>query len=207
MTVRFSDTIDFDELLPEEPTRYYPVVLQWTEQRIAWIEAESEKDALSQASDATDLWESAEEVPNGDLAVIKDPFEIRWAVDSLPDSEIGPRESCPHCGAVAERTYDWALRFASHAPTCPAFIHRADVTAVYRRKGQLERLGYLPACRCGEPGLSKNTLMAYQDELPDGVTLMAKEEAAEIARAHVQGRPHSKNIPLGITDDLEWDPR
>jgi hypothetical protein len=192
--------------------RWYPVVLEFTQHKVTYVKAESDADAVQQVKQAVadgpgEIWESADDLDVLDGISVSDGSTARLLVDStvIGDcGQIGPREACPECGCVARYTYDWALEHADHAGTCSRHQHRVDVDWVYSGRGDRKVVGYRASCSCGAHDLER--LYGEKGELEnlgDRTVYVTREEAGEVARAHVVDKPHAKNIPLGVMKDAE----
>ncbi len=213
--------IDFDEPLTVEeiveeldvPDTWYPVVLESTERRVVWVEAESQQQAYRYLRDEPwELWEGADPVDDGSSLVAIAPTKQSdepWystydehAYTSARELEVGPTEACPECGATARERDHHAWRWGiNHAGTCSRHSHYvSDGTAYVRDANGRERMAMpllrFPKCSCGEPGWdAPYRAVIGEVDFP----ALSKEAYAQLAQQHVAGRPHSKNIPLGLT--------
>lgn len=200
------DTRTVAELIEDlpEPIQYYPVILEVTERRVAWVEAESQQDAYdSLEDDAYDYWKDAEADDfSAGLGRIN-PAD-RWNHYDYETAreihDMGPAEGCQECGGSSNYVR-W--NGIDHTPSCSQHQHRVDSTLLYRRteegREQLVEGVRLPRCSCGEPGWTAPFLSANvgDEGLPEPVS---RDDLPRLAQEHVAGRPHSKNVPLGITD-------
>lgn len=199
--------------------RYYPVVIQLTQHRVMWVKGESAADARASINPSPYAWEEAEEtaVSDYDDLSVRDDYLAGCMIESITDEdEIGPCEACPECGAVADWPRDWSLRHARHRKGCSSLRHYLSVSALWAPDYAEQRgiIGWYLECTCDEPGFERvygdarhNRMHVFRNGRvitgPDD-----KSELAAIAQAHVAGRPHHKNLTLGILDDLEHaDPR
>ena len=197
-----------------KPTRWYPVVLEFTQHKVTYVQAESQQDAIAQVeSDVQDgdgisnTWQCADDLDVLDGILVSDGIAARTLIDSTVIDDcgrIGPYEACPECGGVASYTYDWALKHADHTGTCSRHRHRANVDRVYRGRGDRKAVGYRATCSCGVYGLER--LYGEKGELEnlgDRTIYATREEAIEAARAHVADKPHGVNYSIGIADELD----
>jgi hypothetical protein len=207
----------------ETSDQYWPVVLEFTEHRIVLVPANTPAEAVAavKADDLGDLWEDAEpaEVQYG--VEVSDSWTARSVIASMEQREIGPCEACPECEAVATCLADWALQYASHRRGCSGVRHRVAIEAFWGPRADGEGrgiVGWYLSCSCDEPGFERYykreersdraLIEAHGRRIVPGSVDAARAEPAAIAQAHVAGRPHGKNVPLGITDDLHHpDPR
>jgi hypothetical protein len=201
-----SETSWFDSL--PEPDRWYPVVLEYTQQRVAWVEADDARAAVKYVEDGGcvyEYWDGAEQVDTADLGVV-DKYVARWVVDTvLRDREYGPVEACPECGKVAHLVAEYALQYADHAPSCSRHRHH-----VHYRKVTDDDTGWVLTCSCGRGVLSSSLTSGQVREVVESglVSIFTRDGLNAAAQAHVAGRPHSKNLTVGITEGLDHpDPR
>lgn len=177
----WSETEEY-EALPQ-PTRYVPVVLVETIERVVWVDEETAEDVPA------DRWESA----SGDAAYsVWEAFHTEEPTDSsvalrrphrfeVPDLLVGPQEACPHCGALAD--VDSSPVWTSHEVRCPLWRHyagsRCDLDAP-------ERPWYM-TCRCGWTGPQRPEERDAHGRLTNEFRVRLELDGRE----HVQGRPHN----------------
>jgi hypothetical protein len=200
-----SETSWFESL--PEPTRRYPVVLEYTQQRVAWIEADDAKAAVKYVQDsgcAYEYWDGAQEVDTGGIGVV-DKYSARWIVDRVLDDgeqECGPKEACPECGKVADLVAGYALQYAHHHPACSRHRHHIGLRLAS---------SWVLTCSCGRDGTLSNSLTSAQVRLlleSGQASSLTRDELNAAAQAHVAGKPHSRDLTVGITEGLDHpDPR
>lgn len=203
-----TDDLTVEELidrLPEPDTRY-PIVLEATERRLVWVEAESPAAALAAMQDYPhESWDDSEPMDGGGVSAVR-PSVYSWD-DEARELDVGPVEACRECGVPASDRQSYSWKYIHHSRGCSRFHHRPQfVTAhqrdpldgkrVWRREDSL----WLPSCECREPGWNADYDTCIGD--PGAAAPVGADERAALAQAHVAGRPHSTNIPLGITEDL-----
>jgi hypothetical protein len=204
----FSETSDFERL--PEPRRYWPVVLECTEHRITWVEADTHQKAVDHAKEYSDGddWENGERVDLYAGPTVTDGWIARGAVeDYYRDQDWGPFEACPECGAVATSNDSQALTWASHTGGCSRHIHHVDLVAAWPPVDVPQRdlfpVGWWPVCSCAVPGWDRARLWKAAADAPGVPPHLDKGRAIAALHDHIVGRPHSKYIPYGITDRVD----
>ena len=195
--VLVSETAWFEGL--PRPDRWYPVAVEFTETRIVFVEADSQAEAVEYAKDDGDLggdWEHAERTDWTDFGPA-DGWKARHVIESWRGSqdEAGPREACPVCCAVADYARQHGLRFARHDGSCPYHVHLVHISAAFGGGADRGIIGWRPECSCGVTGFERTTVRG--DE-PDQRPHYEKRSAIQLARAHAVGRPHRKDVALGL---------
>lgn len=106
---------------------YYPVLIQRTESRIAYVAAER----LGQLTDGDvlqRLWADGEDVTiEAGLRADAQTPAVAQAAAELNEEPIGPVEQCPACGVLAHYAESYGLEFARHEQGCRWFLHRPTV--------------------------------------------------------------------------------
>jgi hypothetical protein len=203
---RVSDQAWFDTL--PETERRYPVLVQHTETRVIWVDADSHAAAVREVAswEDYDQWSSADPVDIGSGLEVGDDIIHAVYLNDVWQDDQGPHERCPECGVVALYNYGHALDFAAHPGSCSRHRHSVRLTAAWTRSEagkRMEQVGWWLSCSCNEDGLRDDVIrdaVAGDDGAPPVLT---RDEAEAAARAHVEGRPHGKNFTLGITEDLD----
>ena len=196
---RISETSWFDTL--DQPRRWWPVAIEYTETRIFLVEADTAEEAIRSAQADPDILEEWEHADRTDWSSmdVPDGWSQTGPVDSwrIDHDAAGPREACRRCGAVATNADERALRYANHAGDCPAHIHRARITAAWgpSEDPKYTIVGYRPECSCEEPGFKWEH---RRPDEPDERPYWTKEVAEGMARDHAINRPHSRHDPLGL---------
>ncbi len=204
---RVSDTSWFDTL--DQPRRWYPVAIEYTETRIILVEADSAEAAVKAAQtdpDISEEWEHADRTDWADMHV-PDGYSQRGPVDSWRGGHdaAGPREACPRCGAVATEAGPHSLRYANHAGDCPAHIHSVNIKGAWgpSEDPKFTIIGWRPECSCGAEGFQWEHL---RHDVPDPRPCWPRDVAEGMARDHAINRPHFKRISMGLPG-LEINPR
>lgn len=112
-----------DEVVPQiEPYAQdrFPVIVAYTEYKVAWIEGENREDALKRIQQDGDWYER---ISKSDPAIDYDvsfdhPDPYQWADsyfgNAVYTDEHGPLWACPHCGHRGMKASS-----VIHKPECP----------------------------------------------------------------------------------------
>ena len=165
-----------------DATRYYPILLEATETRIVWVDAEDPEEALRQVEDcAYDYWRDGEDDADssGVTASTAPSCDSSWRRPG------GPHDACRECGAVA--TSAEPDPYFQHPGTCSRHIHDVHVGTVRMHPDQGEQ--WRLRCSCG-------VLLQVLGDSPGDPVLAAA------AVDHVAGHRHYGNVRLGLVSDL-----
>ncbi len=179
---------------------YRPLHVTVTQTYVVWVRAEedeSQEDITRQyQEDSSGLLDG--ETPNDGWMDVRSPD--LW--EAYGERErLGPLQACPECGAIEDRP--GSLKWARHDGSCPDHVHMADVTVVYDSEADRNRIGWMTRCSCRVPGFEAPFMSVVVGRKGDATVYPAKDDAAAALREHVAGRPHFKNMPLGITGSPE----